>query len=146
MAYEFEVTARSAAPPDRVFSALADAPGWPQWAGPLIRRCGFEREGTPAPGGIGAIRRAGVPPVWGREEVVRYEPPHRYSYVLRSGLPVRDYRADVTLTESGSGTDIVWRGGFSQVPPGMGAPLRAFLKLTVGRLARGLASYAERSR
>jgi len=65
---------------------------------------------------------------------------------------VRDYRADVSLTASasgsgsGEGTDIVWRGTFTPRFPGTGAVLRAFLVFTVGRLARGSATYAESSR
>jgi Polyketide cyclase / dehydrase and lipid transport len=77
---------------------------------------------------------------------VEYEPTHRFSYVLRSGMPVREYRADVTLTASGSGTDIVWRGKFIPSVPGTGPLLRAFLRMTVGRLARGAARYAAGSR
>ncbi len=66
-----------------------------------------------------------------------------------SGMPVREYRADVSVTSSSSGSggsDIVWRGKFTPRFRGTGAALRAFLVFTVGRLARGLATYAERSR
>jgi len=148
MAYSFELRSRSAAPPDVVFRVLADVPRWREWAGPFVRRSSFEREGTPAPGGVGAIRRLGAPPLFAREEIVAFDPPHGLSYVLRSGMPLREYRADVSLTASasGEGTDIVWRGTLTPRFPGTGAALRAFLVFTVGRLARGLAPYAERSR
>ena len=44
----YEVTARSAAAPQRVFDVLADAPSWHEWAGPLIVQSWWEREGDPA--------------------------------------------------------------------------------------------------
>src|SRR2546421_8356635 len=55
----YEVTARSSAPPERLFELISDAPGWPRWAGPLIGHGSWEREGTPPPGGVGAIRKIG---------------------------------------------------------------------------------------
>ena len=95
--YSFSAEATSAASPDAVFAILADATGWKDWAGWFIRESSWEREGTPAPGGVGAIKRLGAKPVYSREETVEYDPPQRYAYRILSGQPVKAYRADVIV-------------------------------------------------
>lgn len=142
----FEAVAESAAPPDVVFALLADSTGWRRWAGPLIRESTWDREGDPAPGGIGAVRKLGGYPIYSREEIVAYDPPHHLAYVMISGQPVRDYRADVLLRESPGGTTITWRGSFVPVVPGTGPLMRRFLGAVVGGFTRRLADYAARTR
>jgi hypothetical protein len=68
--FEFSAEATSSASPDAVFALLADAPTWMDWAGPLVREASWEKEGDPAPGGVGAIRKLGSKPFYGREEIV----------------------------------------------------------------------------
>ena len=58
----FSVEARSLASPEQVFAVLVDVPRWQEWAGPVVPRSSYEREGVPAPGGVGA-RRARRPRV-----------------------------------------------------------------------------------
>ena len=144
MSYSYEVTARSAAPPARVFALLADATSWPRWAGPVIGHGSWEREGTPAPGGVGAIRKLGRAPVYAREEILTYEPPSHHAYTIVSGNPVRNYRADVHLVPDGDGTRITWRGTFDPLVPGTGRMLNAFYRKLIGNTAKRLAAYAER--
>ena len=139
----YEVTAQSTASVDRVFALLADGAGWSQWAGAMVVRSWWEREGDPAPGGVGAIRALGLRKVGSREEIVAYDPPRHLAYVILSGLPVRRYRADVRLTEEAGGTRITWSGSFVPKLPGTGWLLRAFLVTTVGSFARRLARHAE---
>ena len=140
----YEVSAVSTAPPERVFEVVADGAGWSRWAGPMVVRSWWAREGAPAPGGAGAIRALGLQHIGSREEIVAYEPPHRLGYVVLSGLPVRDYRADVRLDAEGTGTRITWGGTFTPKVPGTGWLLRRFLLATIGGFARRLARYAER--
>ncbi len=73
-----------------------------------MRKVELEREGEPAPNGVGAIRvlHAVGPPL--REEVIAYEAPSRFSYKLLSGLPVRDHVGTVELTPNGAGTKVVY--------------------------------------
>jgi uncharacterized protein YndB with AHSA1/START domain len=144
VSFSYEVTARSAAPPERVFALLADATSWPRWAGPVIGRAGWEREGSPPPGGVGAIRKLGRPPIFAREEVVAYEPPTHHAYTILSGNPVRNYRADVHLVPDGDGTRITWRATFDPLVPGTGAMLNALYRRLIGGTAKRLAAYAER--
>ena len=88
-----------AAPPEIVFEVLTDHRGYAEMT--PLRKSELEREGEPAPNGVGAIRvlRAVGPPL--REEVIAYEPPSRFSYKVLSGLPVRDHVGTVELTAEG---------------------------------------------
>jgi hypothetical protein len=141
----YEVTARSDASPERVFELLADATSWRRWAGPLIAHASWEREGNPPPGGVGAIRKIGRWPSYGREEIVVSEPPAHHAYTTLSGNPVRNYRADVLLTADGPGTLITWSGTFDPLVPGTGRALERIYRRLIGSFARRLASDAERS-
>jgi uncharacterized protein YndB with AHSA1/START domain len=142
LACSYEVTARSAAPPERVFAPLADATGWPQWAGSLIAHGSWEREGSPPPGGVGAIRKLGRWPLYGREEIVRYEPPAHIAYTIVKGQPVRNYYADVALTPDCDGTLITWTATFDPLIPGTGKLVTAFFRRIITTFANGLADYA----
>ncbi|MGE0878146.1 MAG: SRPBCC family protein [Acidimicrobiia bacterium] len=137
----YAVRAHSAAPATVVFDVVAAADRWNERLPFRISR--FEREGTPPPGGLGAIRCFG--PGIGRpsrEEVVLYEPPHRFSYTLLSGaIPLKRYRSDIVLTDDGTGgTDISWVGAGDSWMPGMGT----LLTKMIGSFARKLAVEAER--
>ena len=139
----YDVTARSAAPPERVFALLADAPSWKSWAGPMVLASWWEREGDPAPGGVGAIRRLGMRGASSREQIVAYDPPRHLAYVWLTRL-VRDYRADVRIEPDGTGTRIAWSGSFTGTWLAPGPVMRVFFRSTVGGFARRLAAYAER--
>jgi len=136
------VAARSDAPVERVWAVLADARRWREWT--PLRTSELEREGSPDPDGVGALRRFGAGPVRTREEVVEFEPPHRLVYEMRGGMPIRGYRAEVTLTPWGAGTEIAWRSRFEPLIPGTGALLRVLLRAIVGDLARRMARRSER--
>jgi hypothetical protein len=60
--YEFIVESRAAR--TEVFAVLADATRWREWAGKMITVSEWEREGDPAPGGVGAVRKLGRPPAY----------------------------------------------------------------------------------
>jgi len=141
-ACSYEISAHSTASPERVFELLADATSWPQWAGSLTRHGSWQREGAPPPGGVGAIRKLGRWPMYGREEIVAYEPPTHLAYTIVKGQPVRNYRADVTLTLVPDGTLITWAGTFDPLIPGTGGLMTAFFRRIIGRFANGLADHA----
>jgi hypothetical protein len=141
--HRYHVDGYSAAPIDLVFAVLVDGPGWADWA-PGVKAASYEREGEPAPHGVGAIRRfgAGRGPA-SREQVVAYEAPTSFSYIALSGpLPWHDYRADVRLTPdpSGAGTRIEWSGSFRSRVPGLGS----FIHRMVNGFAVGLVAESER--
>ena len=138
----FKVEATSAATPEAVFAVLADGPRWRDWAKPLVRHSSWDKEGSPEPGGVGAVRKLGSPPVFSREEIVAYEPPRHLAYTLLSGQPVRDYRADVNLVPAGDGTRIEWGATFQPRIPGTGRFVRWYLSRILAFLARRLAKHA----
>jgi len=144
MARSWEIVEWSAAPPERVWELLADARGWPAWA--AFSHAALEREGAPTADGVGAVRAFGTGPVRSREEVVAFEPPRHFAYVLQRGLPVRGYRADVVLEPTGAGTRICWSSSFvTAVVPGTAAGLEWFLRTFIRDTARRLARAAERA-
>jgi uncharacterized protein YndB with AHSA1/START domain len=140
---DVEVNRHSNAPPEAVWRLLVDPTAWSRWA--RIPHAEREREGTPAPDGVGAIRRLGVGSFGSREEVVAFEPERHFGYVLLSGLPVREYRADVELTPDGDGTLITWRARFVPRWRGSGRLFELFFRGTLTGFARGLARYAARA-
>jgi len=96
---------------EQVWALVSQAHRWKEWAGITVAE--LEREGDPAPDGVGAIRRFGFPVKVSREEVVAFEPPHHLGYTMLKGLPISGYRSDVTLAVApGGGTDIRWESSF----------------------------------
>ncbi|MGH3390330.1 MAG: SRPBCC family protein [Actinomadura sp.] len=141
MPYTIDVSATSSAPPDVIFDHLAHAEAWTVWGPfPGFVRSARSRDGAPDPNGVGAVRRIGP----AREEVVAFEPPTRYSYTMLAGLPIRDYRSDVTLEPHDGGTAIRWQSRFEPKIPGTGPLFRAVLAVLVGGLARGVARHSGR--
>ncbi|WP_329518496.1 SRPBCC family protein [Spirillospora sp. NBC_01491] len=139
MPYEIEATATSGADAEAVFKHLCVAEAWGRW-GAFPTRPRRERPGYEVPNGVGAIRR--IPPA--REQVVVFDPPRHYAYVAVAGVPLRGYRADVTLEPAGTGTLIRWQGTFEAKIPGSGPLLRAALQQMLRSFARRVARHSER--
>jgi hypothetical protein len=135
-----EVTARSQATPDAVFSLLVDGSTWPEWS--PIESFELERAGEPPPEGPGAVRVFRRGRTTGRDQIVDVAPDQRFGYVSLSGLPVRDYRAEVELLFTAGGTDIHWRASFFPKVPGTGWLLERGLRRFLGECAGGLAAHA----
>ncbi|HET9154754.1 MAG TPA: SRPBCC family protein [Solirubrobacterales bacterium] len=131
-----------AAPPEIVFDVLTDHRRYPEITS--LRKAELEREGEPAPNGLGAIRVLTVagPPM--REEVIAYEPPHRFSYTILSGLPVRNHVGTVELSPSGGGTRIVYAIHTTPTVPVGGFAVILALKQAIKSLLGGVAKESER--
>ena len=140
--HSYDITEVTAAPIEVVFDVIADAPGWSRW-NRSIARASWEVEGDPAPGGVGAVRALGAArgPL-SRERIVAFAPPRHLAYVIDSGpMPVRSYRADITLESlSDGGTRISWMGSWTTRVPGVSG----FLTRMVRGFATGAAREAER--
>jgi uncharacterized protein YndB with AHSA1/START domain len=134
-----EVVQTADAPPEVVFGLIADPATWPDWAG--VESAELERPGRDDRFGVGAIRRMRRGRTTGREEVVRFEEPTAFSYVLLSGLPVRDYRGDVTLARVDGGTRITWRSTFRVKVPFTGALARRGLRRFLDGIVHDLADH-----
>jgi hypothetical protein len=125
-----------------IFAILKDGSTWPLWSG--FDAFELEREGHEEPLGIGAIRVFITKVSRAREEVVELVPDRRLSYILLSGFPFRDYRADVDLAAlPNGGTEISWRASFDTKHVGTGWFWRTFMSLVLRNIARGLAKAGE---
>jgi Polyketide cyclase / dehydrase and lipid transport len=140
MSIEVSATAHSNAEPHRVFVLLKDGSTWPRWS--MFRAFELERAGSPDPFGVGAVRKFVSSTRRAREEVIELVPDRRLSYILLSGLPLKNYRADVALDgDPTGGTHIHWTAHFEVD----NAATRWFWKLvmqyvlatTTSRLAEG---------
>lgn len=130
------------APPEIVFEVLTDHRRYPEIT--PLRKAELEREGEPAPNGLGAIRvlSAVGPPM--REEVIAYEPPSRFAYKLLSGLPFRDHVGTVELTPLDQGTQVIYAVHTTPTVPLGGFAAMAVLKQAIKQLLGGVAKESER--
>jgi hypothetical protein len=92
--------------------------------------------------GLGEIRAFTTGRYTVREEIVEREANRRLSYALLTGLPLKDYRADIDLTPSGAGTEIRWHTTFRPKLPGTGWMFRRGLDKITREFVDGLAKAA----
>ncbi|HYG96891.1 MAG TPA: SRPBCC family protein [Solirubrobacterales bacterium] len=138
----FKYVRQVAAPPEIVFDVLTDHRRYPEIT--ALRKAELEREGEPAPNGVGAIRVLTVagPPM--REEVIAYERPHRFAYKILSGLPVRDHVGTVELRPADGGTEVVYAVKTTPTIPLAGPVFMAVLKKAIRDLLGGVTKESER--
>jgi uncharacterized protein YndB with AHSA1/START domain len=138
----FTFTREIAAPAETVFEVLTDHRGYTELT--PLRKAELEREGEPAPNGVGAIRKltAVGPPM--REEVIAFEVPSRFSYTVLSGLPVRDHVGTVELMPDGNGTKMVYAVRTHPTLPILGFAVVATIKRAIKGLIDGVARESER--
>jgi carbon monoxide dehydrogenase subunit G len=138
----FTLVREVGAPPDVVFDVLTDHRRYAEIT--PLRKSVLEREGDPAPNGVGAIRvlHSVGPPL--REEVIVYEPSRRFSYKLISGAPVRDHVATVLLEPVGSGTKVTYALRTNPTLPIVGGAVVGVTRLAVKSLLDGIVAEAER--
>jgi Polyketide cyclase / dehydrase and lipid transport len=136
-----DVRATSTATPGTVYRLLRDGSTWPDWT--PIESFELEREGEDEREGIGAIRIFRRGRVTGRDEVTGYVRDRRFCYRHVSGLPVRDYHADIDLGPTADGgTGIRWRASFRPTIPGTGWLYRLGIGRMLRQSAQGLAAHA----
>jgi uncharacterized protein YndB with AHSA1/START domain len=138
----FTLVREVAASPEVVFDVFTDHRRYAEIT--PMRRSVLEREGEPAPNGVGAIRalHSVGPPL--REEVITYDRPRRFAYRAVSGIPVRDHVGTVELCPEGEGTRVVYAVRTFPTLPFVGAAILAVTRLAVGRLLSDVAAEAER--
>lgn len=129
--------------PAAVYALLADGSTWPEWS--PIGSFELEKPGVGTPEGLGAVRIFTTGRVRSRERVVAAQPNELFSYVLVSGLALRDYRAVITLRPAAGGTIIHWRSTFKAKVPGTGWIYQRQLSAFIGRSVNGLAAWASTS-
>jgi len=138
---DFTIERDISAPIDTVFAKLTDHRAYASMT--PLRKSELEREGTPAPNGIGAVRKLSLvgPPM--REEVTAYDAPKHFAYTMLSGLPVRNHIGDVRLEQTGAGTHVTYRVTSHPTFKGAGPVLAAMLKQAIGQLVAGVAKTVE---
>lgn len=144
--FTFEINRTSSAPPATLFRLETDGGRWSEWAKPLIPQSSWERQGDPAPGGVGAVRKLGLWPLLMREETLEYEQDRRHLYRLISpSTPAKDYQGELVLTPNAAGgTDLRWSGSFTEGLAGSGPATRVMLRGAISVISRLLVKAAER--
>jgi hypothetical protein len=134
--------ARSRATPAAVFSLLKNSDTWPRWS--LFNSSEVEHAGEEERFGVGAIRSFSSHVSKTREQVTELIPDQKLSYVLLSGLPLRNYQAVVCLSSPEIGVTLVnWTASF-QCRYGTGWFWRIFLNHILSKVAMQLAAAAEK--
>lgn len=130
------------APPEVVFDVLTDHRRYSEVT--PLRKSVLEREGEPAPNGVGAIRVLSSigPPL--REEVIAFEPPSRFSYKMLSGAPVRDHVGTVLLEPVGADTKVTYALRTTPTVPVVGGAVVGVTKLAIKSLLDGIVAESER--
>lgn len=130
------------APPETVFDVLTDHRRYAEIT--PLRKSELEREGEPAPNGVGSIRVLGAVGPDLREETIVYERPRRFSYKVLSGLPVRDHVGTVSLEPSEGGTKVVYALKVMPTVPVFGGLVVAFVRQAIVQLLNGVTAESER--
>ncbi len=84
--HRVERTVSIAAPTDRVWNLVTDHRGMPKWF--PVDTVTLEREGHPAPNGVGAERAMRGPKMNVREQVLGWDPQRSLDYRLMEGAPI----------------------------------------------------------
>ena len=144
--FSFEINRTTSAPAATLFRLVADGANWSKWAKPIVLQSSWARQGDPAPGGVGAVRKVGLWPLLVQEETVAYEQDRRHAYKLVGPpSPAKDYSGEVVFTPNpAGGTDIRWTGAFVEGARGTGPVMRAALGGAVRFFAGRLVKAAER--
>jgi hypothetical protein len=143
--FSFEINRSSSAPAATLFRLATDGARWAEWAKPLIVHSSWERQGDPAPGGIGAVRRVGMWPLLMREETVEYVQDRKHAYrLIGPPTPAKGYRGEAVFTPNATGgTDLLWRGSFTEGLPGTGPVMLVAMRSAVRLIPKLLVKAAE---
>jgi uncharacterized protein YndB with AHSA1/START domain len=115
-----DITETIPLPIERAFELLADHANYHRFPG--ITRSELLENGTPAPNGLGAVRRVALGDVVLDEKITGFEPPERLEYRIIASKPVNVVHEGGTmeLTAVAEGTRIRWRSSFKLSIPVIG--------------------------
>jgi uncharacterized protein YndB with AHSA1/START domain len=139
-----ERTAR--ATPEAVWALVSDVTRYPEW-GPW-RAAEYRSPGETSPHGPGAVqwlqssRRYLLRYPVSIEKILEVQEGRSLAYTVIGGIPVRNYRGEVTLTPAGGGTHIRWASSWEAATRGrlVWRGLRTFYP----QIVEALATAAER--
>lgn len=137
-----EASVESSSDPEAIFSLLANSATFPFWS--MIDEFEMVRPGKDGPYGLESQRIFRTGRFTMLEEVVEIVPNRRVAYVLLSGFPMDEYRAETVLEPlGGGGTRIVWRCSFLPRYRATGWFWRRMMTSVFKRLTHGLALASE---
>jgi uncharacterized protein YndB with AHSA1/START domain len=142
---EAEATARAA--PEAVWALVCDATRYPQW-GPWSAG-EYQRPGDTSERGPGAVywlrssRRAYLRYPTTVEKILEAEEGRRLVYTVIGGIPMRNYKAEITVSPTTDGTRIRWAATWDPTLAGR-LVLRGLRKL-YPQVVAALAAAAERT-
>jgi uncharacterized protein YndB with AHSA1/START domain len=137
-----EAEGAAAAPQAVVWSLLSNASKyaeWGPWNGSGDRKLGNNK----ASGDIGTTRWLRYRNTTTVEGILEVEPGERVVYTVISGIPVRNYRAEVTLTPTAGGTHIYWEAEWDSTL--LGRVVRRKLRTLYPQIVASLIASAERA-
>jgi uncharacterized protein YndB with AHSA1/START domain len=117
---EAEQTTRAA--PGIVWALISDVMTYPRW-GPW-QEAGYRSPGDTSPRGPGAVywlrssRRYGLRYPVSVEKILDAEAEQHLAYTVIEGIPVRNYRAEITLEPAAGGTRIRWAASWDRTLAG----------------------------
>ena len=110
---------------DALFAVLTDHEGYGRFRG--VRKCELIGIGRPERNGLGAVRRVHLGgPVVLDEEIVAYDAPNHYEYLIRRArpLPIRHTLGRVELEVlDANRTKVFWTSAFEFPIPIVGRPI-----------------------
>lgn len=139
-----DLTIHVAAPREVVFDVMTDHAAYSKFTS--LWKSKIEKQGAPAPGGLGAIRALKAAPFAPeiREEIIGYDRPATMSYRLLSGLPLKDHVGTITLIDSGTGTDMRYHVKTTpKLPVAKFLPM-AIIRRAIKDLAKGVKRESEK--
>ena len=141
-AIKIAAIANSRADPGKVFALLKDPNTWPLWS--MFELAELQSPGCGDRLRVGAVRIFRTRTSCAREQIVELVPDRRLSYMLLSGMPLRDYQANVDLAPlPDGGTSIRWQSSFDAKYPGTGWFWRMVMNRVLRNTAEKLAAGAE---
>jgi uncharacterized protein YndB with AHSA1/START domain len=111
-----EAHAETTATPETVWALVKDANTYSEW-GPWSAS-GDKNPGEQPSGEVGTVRWLAYQRTTTVEQVTDVEPGRRMAYTVLRGIPVRNYRAQVTLTPTATGTHIEWAAEWDRTVAG----------------------------
>jgi uncharacterized protein YndB with AHSA1/START domain len=101
-----EAKGSAAVAPETVWALVANSASYAEWG--AWDASGDRDLAGKASGDAGTTRWMRYHNTTTVEQILEVEPGRRLVYTVVSGIPVRNYRAEVTLTPTETGTDIRW--------------------------------------
>jgi hypothetical protein len=136
-----EADGATSAAPDALWALLGDAESYCRW-GPWSAAC-YESKGDGAAGGLGAVRRLSLGRTTVIEAVEEFDPPRRLVYSVVKGMPVRNYRGEVSITPTTEGARVHWSADWDRTL--LGRLVQRQLRSLYPQVVQDLISAAEAS-